>query len=1027
MENRRPPRVEGQRFPDATPTDETSELEHLSPELRREIHEAAERISRGSLAAARAFYRASAGARIALGESFREWVETGLGFLEREPPAREVATAFFSVDVPSLGESGFYRVRRWAGAVSEILRVSRKLASTFARETASVVPSLAPEALEAWARAGLGLLRDQGWEGEFCAQAFFTHSREALEVLHPRTYASWARLGPLLRGIAREGEVYRSLPRTLSSWHGREHELFLDTVGRLASRDPRAAFAFLREAPSHLASLTRASRTSVLAAFRACAPACGSELPEVLPLVAPIVRCLPPGARRREVLRLVEFVAARVPGAGLPFFRRLPLLVEQADEKRLASWVERGLEIAAQNPRAGVAYFGLESRTSVRVLEGLSTGVGLEELEGVLRRLVRMLSGQDVSFATVPVTRLCLPLESSGTVFLPERVSLFATREDNERLYRVLAGFAAGRREFGTYECPELFECFGSSPYAAFLEEAFLFTETFRVAHRIRASYPGLAADLDWVAREWLGACPGVGPPLGRRFFDALWAASTAGDPASLPPWLRLFALFVRPEIGPLSFPEARVRDSFAAAERIVARLGFLLDGEPTPSEPASPDDLGFEKSIAEGRLDVFSEDGSKPVSTPESSASELENPAERAIELGEEGAEGGGSALSDEELRRLLEGLEGRRLGQSRSAESHRSGLFVTELVGKLPLSGVERLREEIGELHPVLLRPGRSGESGGDVYFYDEWDYQIGDYRRGWCRLREILLDGDSGECFERILTEYSELVPEIRRQFQKIRPMRYRRVRGMEDGEEVDFDALVRARADWRARVTPSTKLYVTRRREERDVATVFLVDMSASTDEVVGGVGEKSSRKRIIDVTKAALVLMAQAIEEIGDAYAIYGFSGHGRGNVEFYVAKSFVERLSSAVRSRIGGMEPKRSTRMGAALRHAGTKLRAVAAARRHLILLSDGFPQDFDYGQDRRSNVYGIRDTAAALRELEAWGVVPYCITVDRAGHDYLREMCEPSRYMVIEDTHALPRELPKIYRKVTRDGRTGV
>ena len=34
------------------------------------------------------------------------------------------------------------------------------------------------------------------------------------------------------------------------------------------------------------------------------------------------------------------------------------------------------------------------------------------------------------------------------------------------------------------------------------------------------------------------------------------------------------------------------------------------------------------------------------------------------------------------------------------------------------------------------------------------------------------------------------------------------------------------------------------------------------------------------RRIIDVTKEALVLMAEALEEIGDAYAVYGFSGQG---------------------------------------------------------------------------------------------------------------------------------------------------
>ena len=71
------------------------------------------------------------------------------------------------------------------------------------------------------------------------------------------------------------------------------------------------------------------------------------------------------------------------------------------------------------------------------------------------------------------------------------------------------------------------------------------------------------------------------------------------------------------------------------------------------------------------------------------------------------------------------------------------------------------------------------------------------------------------------------------------------------------------------------------------------------------------------------------------------------------------------------------------------------KMASITSRSRHIILLSDGFPQDFDYGQDRRSNVYGLRDTTVALREVEAAGITPFCITVDKAGHDYLREMCD--------------------------------
>ena len=111
----------------------------------------------------------------------------------------------------------------------------------------------------------------------------------------------------------------------------------------------------------------------------------------------------------------------------------------------------------------------------------------------------------------------------------------------------------------------------------------------------------------------------------------------------------------------------------------------------------------------------------------------------------------------------------------------------------------------------------------------------YQISDYRSRWCQLYEIGLEGDSGEFFQTALGDHADLLPEVRRQFQRVRPEMYRTVRGLEDGEDFDLNAAVAARIDARVGIAPSNRLYLARKREERDVATLFLVDMSASTDE------------------------------------------------------------------------------------------------------------------------------------------------------------------------------------------------
>ena len=161
-------------------------------------------------------------------------------------------------------------------------------------------------------------------------------------------------------------------------------------------------------------------------------------------------------------------------------------------------------------------------------------------------------------------------------------------------------------------------------------------------------------------------------------------------------------------------------------------------------------------------------------------------------------------------------------------------------------------------------------------------------------------------------------------------------------------------------------------------------------------------------------------MAEALESLGDEYAVYGFSGYGRDSIEFFPIKEFLEAYSERVRCRIGAIKPRKSTRMGPAIRHSLEKLNATDSRLKVLILLSDGYPQDFDYGPDRSSRDYGLHDTAMALQEAKRKGVHTFCVTVDQAGNDYLKEMCGGDNYLVVKKPSELPRILPRIYRGLT-------
>ncbi len=334
------------------------------------------------------------------------------------------------------------------------------------------------------------------------------------------------------------------------------------------------------------------------------------------------------------------------------------------------------------------------------------------------------------------------------------------------------------------------------------------------------------------------------------------------------------------------------------------------------------------------------------------------------------------------------------------------------------------------------------KTDQSTSRSFLYDEWDYLQKSYLRGWCRLFERELEPGDPQELKELERRVGEHARQVRRQFEQIRPIALERIKPLEEGDEIYLDALIDHEIDRRTGHQKEARVYSTNTRKKREIATAFLVDLSASTDDAIPDpeapdepdynfdeddpyafenepLVPEPPKRRIIDVQREALWLMSQALKNLGDDFGIYGFSGYGRDEVEIFLVKELGQALSSRVLQTVMNMQPRRSTRMGPAIRHAVKKLRGREAGRRILILVSDGFPQDSDYGPNRGDHEYGVQDTAKALLEAQSAGVETFCITVDTSGHDYLNRMCPEQRYMVIEEIEELPSALTKVYRRL--------
>jgi nitric oxide reductase NorD protein len=302
------------------------------------------------------------------------------------------------------------------------------------------------------------------------------------------------------------------------------------------------------------------------------------------------------------------------------------------------------------------------------------------------------------------------------------------------------------------------------------------------------------------------------------------------------------------------------------------------------------------------------------------------------------------------------------------------------------------------------------RAGEKGIP---YPEWDYRESRYKRNWSWVQEKKLVESNITETNRLMNQYAMALKRLKKAIQSQKPTRLAPLLRQLDGEDMDINAVVNYVVEKKAGRSPNAEIYRRREMRQREIAVTLLADMSTSIMQHLPEGGG-----RLVDRVRAGVLLFAESMEEVGDAYSIAGFCSKYRDNVSYYTIKGFENPLTYEVRSQIGGMSGRLATRMGAAIRHATACFDQVESRRRLLLILSDGRPEDYDDGGDRR---YLHEDTRMAVKEAVAKGVHPFCITVDTMANQYLPQIFGRGHYLVLDHINSLPNKLPEIYFRLRR------
>ena len=594
--------------------------------------------------------------------------------------------------------------------------------------------------------------------------------------------------------------------------------------------------------------------------------------------------------------------------------------------------------------------------------------------------------------------------------------------------------------------------------------DLFTVLEDCRLDYRIKFEYPGIRRVASDVQSETLARRPDVEDlPLQEALVELLIKMSLDQfNNLPIPVDYQEEATMLARILHRLRTALANVEDTAEATLRayeIISRL----ENETQPEDQWEPEDMDdpgeFSEEDFQSLLDKLQASQNSSGEGGEGDPYESSEPVDyrgdfkpEMVQLltklqMDQNQQGEGEPMSQEMLEQLLQDSAELELDAEQGDINNSMSTFAQNIMKE---AGVPPPNSQPGQGYGPLLH---DDDQGGELearepksYVYDEWDFRANDYKPRWCVVKEKTLDEGDSNFYNDALKNYSSLLNHIKRQFELIMPETFRKIYRMIDGEDIDLNAALEAAADIRMKVPPDEKIYWRRNKIERNVSVVFLLDMSASTAEAIDEgrhtVDDRDAPddpveymvwlrrrreglvrrhyKRIIDLEKESTALLIQALESIGDNYGIYGFSGYGRENVEFYVIKDIGENFGERIKRRIDKITPLHATRMGSAIRHAITKLENQDSPTKIMFLISDGRPQDRGYSREGVEKEYAVHDTHMALMEAKRKDITPFCLTVDKAGHDYLKEMCGDMGYEVLGEIWALPERLPMLYRQLT-------
>lgn len=308
-----------------------------------------------------------------------------------------------------------------------------------------------------------------------------------------------------------------------------------------------------------------------------------------------------------------------------------------------------------------------------------------------------------------------------------------------------------------------------------------------------------------------------------------------------------------------------------------------------------------------------------------------------------------------------------------------------------------------------PPKTKPMGQSERGVVVATYPEWDREQGIERADWTTIREVTATWRDPRNLERELDRIAPLCNRIRTLVRGTRVGRAVRVNRQEEGHDIDLNAMLECGIALRSGQQPDTRIFRSSVAKHRDIATLLLIDVSVSTGDIL------TAGNTILDMERLAVAVLAEAMDQLQDPFSLLAFASDGRDDVRMTEIKSFAEAYGAPCLGRLAGLSPGLSTRLGAALRHAGHLIAQTRSHRKLLIVLTDGEPSDIDV-QDPLDL---LEDARHAARRLHSAGIDCFGIVLGAGGMKSATRVFGLGNTMLIKRIEDLPKRLSELYFRV--------